>query len=156
MIRYALRCRSGHQFEAWFRDSATYDTQAEAGEVLCPSCGSHKVEKAVMAPAIGRGQKERVPVAAAAASAAPDVPETVVSGAPQGEMMRAMLARLREHVEKNCDYVGERFAEEARRIHYGESEERGIYGEASQTEAEALREEGIEVNSIPWIRRADS
>ncbi len=135
MIVYDLKCRDGHQFEAWFRDSGAYDAQIEAGDLLCPVCGCTNVQKALMAPNLSRGE-----------ASAPAAQED------QGvaEARRALL-ELRRQVESNCDYVGARFPEEARRIHYGESDPRGIYGETTSEEAEALKEEGVEVQRIPWL-----
>jgi hypothetical protein len=147
MILYELRCKQGHAFEGWFRDSAAYDAQAKARKVVCPVCGNKKVEKALMKPRLGRGKgKEPAPPSAA--------PSDKMVNVQQAEMLKALRA-MRKQIETNCDYVGERFPEEARRIHYGESEERGIYGEASDSEAESLKDEGIEVSRVPWIPSAD-
>ncbi len=165
MIRYALRCENRHEYEAWFRDSAAYDQQAARGILECPVCGSAKIAKAPMAPAIAKGGSramaelapppaEPAPAAAVAAQEpAPDPAMTILP--PQAAAMRSMLMALRAQVEANCDYVGKDFAEEARRIHYGEADARGIYGESTPDEAEALADEGIEIAAIPWIR-ADS
>jgi len=139
MIRYELKCRKDHVFEGWFQDSAAYDTQAAAGKIVCPVCNSRKITKAPMAPSIARPKSAR---------AADEVKQKAV-------MMQA-LRELRDHVEKNADYVGEQFAEEARKIHYGETDQRNIYGEASKDEAEALAEEGIDVAMIPWVPRGDA
>lgn len=158
MIRFALRCANAHDFESWFKDGAAYDRMAAAGLVECPTCADTRVTKALMTPRIGKtpGVKGRpdpaappVPVPAAKAPAGP-----AASGAIPAEVL-ATLQRLRAEVEKNCDYVGRDFAEEARRIHNGETENRGIYGEASDEEAEALREEGIGVARLPWVPRSD-
>ena len=140
MIVYDLKCAEGHGFEAWFRDSEAFEIQAAAGEVSCPLCGATQVEKALMAPNLGRG-KTRAPESRKAE--------------PAAEARRALLT-LRRQVEANCDYVGERFPEEARRIHYGETDPRGIYGETTSEEAEALKDEGVEVRRIPWIQRENS
>lgn len=144
MILYDLRCRRGHHFETWFRDSAAYDEQAAAGEVSCPICGSRKVEKAPMAPRVAAGEDARrgVPVAHAETEKA-------------GQTMRA-LKELRKKIEENFDHVGPAFAEEARKIHYGEADPRNIYGETSDEEASALSEEGISFGRIPWAPRRDS
>lgn len=139
MIKYELKCRKDHVFEAWFYDSATYDKQAAGGKVVCPVCNSRKVTKAPMAPRIARSKGERAADEAKQVAAA----------------MKA-LAELRDHVEKNADYVGEQFAEEARKIHYGETDKRNIYGEASKEEAKELVEEGIDVAVIPWLPRSDA
>ena len=139
MILYRLVCAKGHRFEAWFRDGATYDRQSAAGDIACPFCGSHRVSKAPMAPnlATGKGRDE------AAEARAREVAEQILR----------TVSRLREHVERHCEYVGERFAEEARRIHYGETEARDIYGEATDQEARELDEEGIEFYRIPFPPR---
>ncbi len=131
MILFTLRCVSGHEFEAWFRDGDGFEAQHKAGEIACPHCGDSQVEKALMAPNIGRS-RDKIPISPA--------------------QMRAALTELRRQVETNCDYVGERFAEEARRIHYGEVDPHGIYGEASSEESQALSEEGIEFGRIPWVQ----
>ena len=132
MILFTLRCASGHEFEAWFRDGEGFEAQHQAGEITCSECGDAQVEKALMAPNIGRSRDKSLPISPA--------------------RMRAALMEMRRQVEKNCDYVGERFAEEARRIHYGEADPHGIYGEASSEESQALAEEGIEFGRIPWIQ----
>jgi hypothetical protein len=136
MIRFSLRCASGHEFEAWFRDGEGYEAQQKAGEIACPECGEAQVEKALMAPSIGRSHKARPPVSPA--------------------QFRAALVELRKQVETHCDYVGPQFAEEARRIHYGESDPRGIYGEATPDESRELVEEGIKVGRIPWVPATDA
>ena len=148
MILYNLCCSADHVFEAWFRNSAAYDEQAAAGEVLCPVCGNASVAKAPMAPRIARGgagDKEIVPDPA---------PQTYTN--TRAAEMRRMLTELRRHVEENSDYVGDKFAEEARKIHYGEKEERNIYGEATEDQAEELSEEGVKIGRIPWLPRTDS
>lgn len=163
MIRYELLCSHEHRFEAWFRDSTAYDKAAAAGGVDCPVCGDTSVRKALMAPAIGRKGASRapepeapVPAAPAAAPGAPAVAARL--GADAGKAAEAArklseaLAELQKSVSESCDYVGDRFAEEARRIHYGETEARGIYGETSPDEAEALRDEGVAFATIPWRR----
>lgn len=154
MIRFALRCANAHDFESWFKDGAAYDRMAAAGLVECPQCADTRVAKALMAPAIAkvRGAKGRPEAPEAAPPPAPPAP---VAGGPMPAQVLALLQRVRAEVEKNCDYVGPGFAEEARRIAKGEAAERGIYGEASEAEAEALRDEGIEVAKLPWVPRAD-
>jgi hypothetical protein len=133
MIRYALACEHGHEFEGWFRASDDFDEQAGRGLLACPVCASDAVRKQIMAPAVvGAGKRE--------APAAPKAMRAV--------MMEAM-GRVRRHVEENFDYVGERFAAEARSIHEGKSEDRGIYGEASPTEVKALVEDGVPVAPLP-------
>lgn len=157
MIRYALACDNGHEFESWFPSSASYDSQAERGLVACPVCDSPEVRKQLMAPSLGRLSKSAeplpVPVAtepsaqAGASLPAPAQPVAVMSEREQA--IRAMLRAVREHVVKTADYVGPSFAEEARKMHYGETEHRSIYGEADRDEARALLEEGIEVHALP-------
>ena len=151
MILYALACDNGHDFESWFPDSAAYEAQAQRGFVTCPFCSSAKVEKQIMAPSVAR--KDKAPVAAVPAvappAAAPPQPLTLMSE-PEREL-RAMVKALREHVVKNADYVGKEFADEARKMHYGEIERRSIYGEANAADATALVEEGIEVHPLPII-----
>jgi hypothetical protein len=133
MILFALRCTQGHEFEGWFRDGSGFDAQLEAAEIACPHCGETTVEKAVMAPRLGRSRPAK----------------------PALAEMRKALTELRRQVEAHCDYVGPRFAEEARRIHYGETDPRGIYGEASQEESRALADEGISFGQIPWLPHTD-
>ncbi len=157
MIHYELRCGGGHGFDGWFKDSAAFEAQAQHGLLECPVCGDIKVERALMAPALARkdgARREETPdVPAPAAEAAPPAASTLAGHMP--DHVRAMLQRVRAEVEKNCSYVGTEFADEARRIHRGESDRRGIYGEASPTEAEELADEGIEIARIPWVPRAD-
>ena len=136
MILFNLKCSRGHVFEAWFRDNATYETQTASGEVSCPGCGTRKVEKAVMAPRLAKGRKSEQAEAAGALPAA--------------------LDKLRRHVEATCDYVGPAFPEEARKIHYGETEARGIYGEASDGEAKEMADEGIPFSKLPMPPRSDA
>jgi hypothetical protein len=164
MIHYQLRCAATHEFDGWFQDSAVFDKLAKAGFVECPHCGSTQVERALMAPAVVKRrrkarpapQPEAPPPAAEAPPAQlPAAPTQRVAAGPIPAQLVALLQRMRAEVEKNCDYVGEGFAEEARRIHHGESESRGIYGEATEAEAEALADEGIDVARLPWVPRAD-
>ena len=146
MIRFDLRCRRDHHFEAWFRDNAAYEAQADAGDLSCPVCGSGKVEKAIMAP--------RVTKPAGGPDARPGAVPMAKGGSPEeAKALCAALERLRDHVEATCDDVGEAFPEEARKIHSGEAEARGIYGQATETEAEALAEEGVEFSRLPLPRR---
>jgi hypothetical protein len=143
MIRYDLICADGHGFDAWFRDSAAYDEQALKGLVICATCGSTRVEKQIMAPAIAgksnrRDEEAKVPLCTAPAD-------------PRAKMLISMMRELRRNVEANAEYVGPRFAEEARKIHYAEAEKRGIYGEASLADAKALADEGIETHPLPVL-----
>ncbi|PHK93087.1 hypothetical protein CR162_20385 [Pseudoroseomonas rhizosphaerae] len=153
MIHYQLRCDQDHGFDGWYKDSAAFEKLSRAGMIDCPICGSSKIGRALMAPAIAKGRS-----AEPAPAVQPPVPAEGVPQAAAGPMpaqVMALLQRMRAEVEKNCDYVGADFAEEARRMHRGESEHRGIYGEASDGDAEALREEGIAVARLPWVPRAD-
>ena len=157
MIHYQLQCAGGHAFDGWFKDSATFDKQAKRGLVECPECGDTAVERALMAPAVPRkGNALPAPVNPAP-EPAPHVQATPapVAGGRLPAQMVAMLQRMRAEVEKHCDYVGPEFADEARRIHRGEVDERPIFGEATDEQAESLAEEGIDVARIPWVPRAD-
>jgi hypothetical protein len=136
MIRFTLRCSAGHEFEGWFRDGNAFEAQQKTGEIACPDCGDSQVEKALMTPSIGRSHK-KVPAITPA-------------------QMRAALVELRRQVETNCDYVGPRFAEEARKIHYGEADPHGIYGEATSEESKELSDEGITFGRIPWVPTTDA
>jgi hypothetical protein len=149
MIRYALVCDRKHEFESWFSNSAAYDKQATRGLVACPVCESVKVEKAIMAPRIGRGKKRsgRAELPAAALEA----PSHVAMISPQEQEFRKKVKELRDHLTKNADNVGKKFPEEARKMHYGESEHRSIYGEATPEDAKELHDEGIEFLPIPVL-----
>jgi len=136
MIRFTLRCAAEHEFEGWFRSGDAFEAQQKVGEIACPSCGDNRIEKALMAPNIGRSHKNAPALSPA--------------------QMRAALVELRRQVESNCDYVGERFAEEARKIHYREVDPRAIYGEATAEESHELAEEGIEFGRIPWVVPSDA
>jgi hypothetical protein len=160
MIRYNLVCAKGHEFESWFAGSAAYDKQAKRGLVECPVCGSAKVEKALMTPRLARTRKStsaasETPAAAAASEpvlpAAPEPPAPVAVISPQERELRTKLRELREHLVKNAENVGQRFPEEARKMHYGEKEHRSIYGTASPDDAKALHEEGIEFAPLPVL-----
>ena len=154
MIHYDLRCSQDHAFDGWFKDSAAFERLAKRGLLECPHCGDAKVERALMRPAVARRDAAPVTVPVPAPQPPPE-PAAAVTGGPMPAQVRAMLQRMRAEVEKNCDYVGPQFAEEARKIHRGESDKRGIYGETSPEQAEALADEGIEVSRIPWVPRAD-
>jgi hypothetical protein len=132
MIRYALSCEKGHAFEAWFGSISSYDEQVEARAVICPDCGSAEVHKAPMAPAVKRGKAEP--------AAAPD---------RERRQTYAFLKDLKAHLKANAEHVGPAFPEEARKMHYGESEARSIYGEATVEEAKALKDEGIPALPLP-------
>jgi hypothetical protein len=159
MIRYALICERGHNFESWFQDSAAYDKQVKRGLVACPQCGSASVEKAIMAPRLSvTAKKRRAPVEppappaeAPATPPAPANPAPVAMLSPQEKEFRAKLKELRDHLTKNADNVGAKFPEEARKMHYGEIEHRSIYGVASSEEADELAEEGVEFHPLPIL-----
>jgi hypothetical protein len=152
MIRYALACNKGHAFESWFQNSAAFEKQVKRGLLTCPVCNSPKVEKAIMAPQLS-GTKKSGDVSGAEPSlpapAAP--PASVAMVTPQERELRKKLRELREHLVKNADYVGQKFPEEARKMHYGEIEHRSIYGEASPDQAKELHEEGIEFHPLPAL-----
>jgi hypothetical protein len=141
MIRYALRCEKNHEFEAWFRSIADYDRAAGDGSVPCPMCGATRVEKTIMAPAVKGTKKE----------SAPQEKVQLAAIDPREKALREAIKELRQKVTENSDYVGNRFAEEARKIHYRESEPRSIYGEASGEEAKALAEEGVAFEPLPQL-----
>jgi hypothetical protein len=154
MIRYNLRCEKGHAFESWFQSSSAYETQEKRALVSCPGCGSTKVERAIMAPQIVSKKKPHTEPAPASASAAP-AEQAAPSSTPlmmaQERELRAKLKELRDHIVKNADNVGERFPNEARKMHYGDIEHRPIYGEASPEEARSLIDEGVEVSPLPVL-----
>jgi hypothetical protein len=161
MIVFTLRCRAGHEFETWFRDGAAYERQARRGLVACPDCGSTAVEKAVMAPRLGRSSKSDPAPHESQTEAAPETPAAPPAAAtsdrpPTPAEFRRALQVLRNYVETNCENVGKGFAEEARRIHKGEAKARGIYGDATPAEAEKLAEDGIEVAALPWVPSNDA
>lgn len=134
MIRFSLVCEQDHAFEAWFRNNEDFDAQKERHLVACPQCASTQVEKALMAPAVSTSRKQTQMALA------------------MGEEQRQALAQLKtlaQKVKENADYVGPKFAEEARKIHFGETEARGIYGEATGEEARALAEDGVEFMPLP-------
>ena len=141
MIRFQLKCCEGHEFEAWFHDGASFEKQRAGGSVECPFCGTTDVGKALMAPSLGRNAGKKTTDEDRAREVA-------------RKILRA-VNNLRDHVEDNCEYVGDQFAEEARRIQYGETDERDIYGEATSEESTELDEEGIEFFHVPWAPRRD-
>ncbi|MCB8823084.1 DUF1178 family protein [Microvirga rosea] len=144
MIKYALACEQAHEFESWFPSSDAYETQRKRGFVTCPYCDSAKVEKQIMAPSVGRTDKapDKAPM--------PE-PQSVAMLSEKEKQIRAMIRAVREHVMQNSENVGKAFAEEARKIHYGEAEERAIYGEANPAETRALLEEGIDILPLPAV-----
>jgi len=145
MILYDLVCQRDHGFESWFRNSNVVEKLLKAGEVACPTCGSKKVQKALQSPRIAKSSDVIAPAAQR---------EQSLSAAM--EKATEALQELREEIEKNFDHVGERFPDEARKIYYGEAPARGIYGDASKEQADALRDEGIEVYTIPGKRRTNA
>jgi hypothetical protein len=153
MIRYNLRCEKGHSFESWFQSSSAYESQEKRKLVSCPACGSVKVERAIMAPQIvsKKGREAAVPAPVEASTT-----ETAAQGSTpllmaQEIELRAKIKELRDHIVKNADNVGERFPNEARKMHYGDIEHRPIYGEASPEEARSLIDEGVEVSPLPVL-----
>jgi hypothetical protein len=176
MIVFDLNCHSGHQFEVWFRSSKDYDDQIARNEVECPICGDCEVRKAPMAPNVGaktnqKTDKSSVKDSTKISEDIDEILEDLKDGDMIGEYvdqysvglsllpkelqveLETVLVKVQRHVEKNCEYVGEDFAEEARRIHYGEREDRGIYGEATETESEELLDEGINLIPLPLVRK---
>jgi hypothetical protein len=153
MIRYSLQCERGHAFESWFQSSAAYESQEKRKLVNCPVCGSARVERAIMAPRIvstkGGDRAEPAPSPAAATEVA--TPASTPLLMAQERELRAKIKELRDHIVKNADNVGERFPNEARKMHYGDIEHRPIYGEASPDEARALIDEGVEVSPLPVL-----
>jgi len=134
LIRFSLSCDHDHEFEAWFRSNDDFDRQKKRGLVDCPTCGSTKVQKALMAPAVSTGRKrEKIALA-------------------MNDMQKKAMAEMKalsETIRENADYVGDKFAEEARKIHFGETDARGIYGEATLDEAKSLAEDGVGFMPIP-------
>ena len=130
MIVYSLRCKNGHEFEGWFCDSASYDAQSGEGKLCCPTCNSRRVEKAIMAPAVSAGRSTQ-------------------KAQSYAKSTRQFMTGLRKYVQENAEYVGPNFAEEARKIHYGETFDRHIYGETTGDEAQSLVEEGVDVAPLP-------
>jgi hypothetical protein len=155
MIRYQLRCAKGHEFEGWFHNSTTYDRQAKRGQLTCAVCGSPEVSKALMAPNVATRSKrssqtqrrERAPPAAAPEAPAKNEQQRFAAHQELAQLMR----KLRAEIEAKSEYVGTRFCEEARKIHYEEVPARGIHGEATPDEAKALAEEGIEFFPLPIL-----
>jgi hypothetical protein len=155
MIKYALACDKGHNFESWFQDSAAYDKQAKRKLITCPVCDSAKVEKAMMAPRLSSSAKKKSTPApempAPAEAPVADAPAPVAMMSPVEQEFRAKLKELRDHLTKNADDVGTKFPEEARKMHYGEIDHRSIYGVASPEDAKELAEEGIAFQPLPIL-----
>lgn len=169
MIVFDVSCSNDHVFEGWFKDSESFGEQVEAGAVSCPVCGDTKVRKALMAPnvaGIRKGKDDALPAMSPDSAGVPDVaPSAGPAGAPNAAMDASdgklaefveALHEFKKHVEENSDYVGDTFPEEARKIHYGETEARSIYGEATPEEAEELVDEGVDFHRIPWTGKTDS
>jgi hypothetical protein len=150
MILYKLKCRKGHEFEAWFASSAAFEKQEKRGLLSCPNCGTSKVSKALMAPRLSKrkARPAQVPEEAAGGEVKEPAKPEMQRVAAHRELAAAMR-RLRAEIEAKSEYVGPRFSEEARKIHYEEVPPRGIHGEATAEEAKALREEGIEFFPLP-------
>ena len=140
MILYALICEHDHEFEAWFSSISDYDAQAEKGHVVCPYCQTNNVEKALMSPNVSTARRKE-------ASAAK---RTATKSKAMSVMNDAAMA-IRKEIENNCDYVGDKFTDEALSMHYGETEERAIYGQASADQARTLIEEGVGIVPLPDI-----
>lgn len=137
MIKFSLVCNEGHEFEAWFKSGSAYEAQTARAQVVCPHCGSHSVDKAIMAPAVAkRPETDSVP------RAQPPVPTP-----EQFEFLR----KMRDEIHAKAEYVGGRFAEEARKIHFNEADQRGIYGEASADEVKELAEDGVPFLPVPRL-----
>ena len=153
MIHYSLRCERGHTFESWFQSSSAYESQEKRKLVSCPSCGSVKVERGIMAPRIvsKKGRDNTAAAAAEVTSTEVTTTESTPLLMAQERELRAKIKELRDHITRNADNVGERFPNEARKMHYGDIEHRPIYGEASPDEARALIDEGVEVSPLPEL-----
>lgn len=134
MILFELKCAQGHHFEGWFKDNASYDAQLAGGHLTCPVCGHSDVAKAIMAPRLNKATGSNLEAEGAALE------------------IRKALAAIRQEIESKCENVGEKFADEARKIHYGDAEARPIYGDATNAEAAELEEEGINIARVPWIK----
>ena len=152
MILYRLKCKKGHEFEAWFASSTAFDKQQKRGQLSCPSCGTPKVSKALMAPSVAKRARTK-----AAARGAEEKGAEAPTAKPQTQRVAAhselasAMRKLRAEIEGKSEYVGPRFSEEARKIHYEEAPARGIHGEATREEAQALIEEGIEFFPLPIL-----
>lgn len=168
MIVFDLCCSLGHRFEAWFRDSASFERLAAANEISCVICGDREIEKALMAPAVhtksaltpddAHNLAPVRPIDGQSETCSKATSESGLPTIPQEKIVEAMqlLRKVQTHIEKNFEPVGKRFAEEAKKMHYGETEKRNIYGEATKEEAQTLADEGIEINQIPWLPSHDS
>ena len=155
MIHYQLRCGQDHEFDGWFKDISTFDRQAKRGLVECPHCGDTDVSRALMTPGVPK-KSSQLPTPVVTAPIVEAKPGRQKGGVKLPAEVKAMLQRLRAEVEKNCDYVGPEFAEEARKIHYGETAPRSIRGQASMQETRELLEEGIGVIPLPFPAKEDT
>lgn len=162
MIRYTLRCDNAHEFEGWFRNSGDFERQMAQGLMSCPACGSDAVTKALMAPAVSTsdrrgslapasgGAQEGADASAGVPAAAGATSAMIASDARHAELLEK-IRELRQQIVSNADYVGQSFADEARKMHYGETDHRSIYGETSPDDAQALLEEGINILPLPVL-----
>lgn len=144
MIQYSLICENDHKFEAWFKNASAYDVQSEKGVLECPLCGTRTVNKALMAPAVGKKSNQK-------AEAAPQKTMALSAGHPEQQEVREALRRLRSKVESEAEYVGDRFAEEARKMAEDAEQKRGIYGEATAEEVTSLIEDEIDFMPLPRL-----
>jgi len=154
MIKYQLICEDGHEFEGWFGDSAAFESQQDSGLLTCPACGSATVRRALMAPNLASPKTRKSPPAPQKSPDAPATPGAAALPADAARRMHALMSEMRalqSKIKDECRDVGDDFAEEARKIHYGEAEAEGIYGNATPEEREALDDEGIAVMDIPWL-----
>ena len=161
MILYNLKCSQNHKFEAWFKDSGAYEKQAKRKEIECPVCFDTSIEKAIMAPRLStttrrKGLEYESPKMGEPNEKRSSYTREKVKAAQEAQNFLEAAHKIQKHVEENCENVGENFADEARAIHYGEAEERGIYGEATQAEVRGLVEEEIPISRIPWKRNKTS
>lgn len=163
MIHYQLHCGQDHDFDGWFANSSGFEEQQARGLIACPHCGNRDVRRALMAPAIGKKGNATASIESGAEDSGNALPAPAQPVMPMvmpdpmlSDQMIEMIHKVRAEVEKNCDYVGSEFAEEARKIHYGEADARGIYGETTLDEAQELVEEGIDITALPFVPRTDS
>lgn len=152
MICYRLVCVHEHSFEGWYKDSATFARLQENGLLSCPDCGTSDVKQALMAPAIAKGRSAQAPTK----EVTPAPQETPTQGSNVPDKVMVAFQKMRQAVEQNCENMGDRFATEAVRIHHGEAPKRGIYGNATERERTMLREEGVDVVAVPWVKRPES
>ena len=149
MISFSLICKNNHEFEGWFRTSEDYELQLKKGLISCPSCNNNIIQKALMAPAVKSSKKLNNNFIDNKNVNSNNLENKAVIG---DNDLRMALRNIRTYVEKNCDNVGDDFANEARLISKGKKKARGIYGKVDNKEAEKLLDEGIEINAVPWIK----